>query len=311
MVSGMSGDRFARPPAAALEWAGGVTGRRVVSAAAMSGGMSTATHRLLLEGGDSIVMRRFVNRPWVQRDPYLAAREAAVLRHLESTAVPAPPLIGVDPSGERCGAPAVLMGLMPGRRRAPADARSLGQLARALAEIHDCPPVSGLPNATDLLLRAFQEGLPIRPEDEAPPSPVLWSLVRERRAAAELGAPALIHNDFSHSNVLFARGRLSAVIDWGEAAAGQAACDVSFCRVNLTLTLGSEPADLLLAAYEAEIGGSVPGRAWWDLVAAARVEPDLGTWAASANYLGPPGLSAIQVRRRFTEFVDAAVAATS
>lgn len=273
--------------------------------------MSTETDRLLLEDRREVVLRRFLNRRWVELDPGLAGREAAVLAHLEPTPVPAPPLLGVDPCGERCGAPALLMGLMPGRRRAEGDGDSLRELAWALAGIHACTPPAGIPDATERLWRAFEEDEPIRPEDGAAPNPELWSLVRERRASGERGRPTLTHNDFSYSNVLFAGERISAVLDWNEAATGEAACDVSFCRINLALTLGLETADLFLAAYEAEIGGTLPGRGWWDLVAAARVEPDLDTWTASTNYLGPAGLSTAELRARFSAFVRRAIGATA
>lgn len=305
----MSGDpRWRRPPGIAVAWAEEVTGRRVVSVEPLTGGMSTATDRLLLEGGGGAVLRRFLNRRWVDVDPGLAVREAAVLRHLEPSPVPAPPLIGVDPDGGRCGAPALLTGLMPGRRRADGDAESLGELARALASIHLC---GGLPDANERLWRAFEADEPIRPEDGAPPNPELWALVRDRRAAGGHGGSTLVHNDFSYSNVLFVGERVSAVLDWNEAATGEAACDVSFCRINLALTLGLETADLFLAAYEVEAGISPPGRGWWDLVAAARVEPDLDTWTASANYLGPPGLSAADLHARFSGFLRQAIDATA
>jgi aminoglycoside phosphotransferase (APT) family kinase protein len=235
-----------------------MAGRPVGSVLPLTGGMSTATHQLVLSDGSSVVLRRFLNRGWTELDPGVAAREALVLRHLEPTAVPAPALIGVDPSGRRCGAPALLMEFMPGQRRPTTDPRSLAQLARVLAQIHDCPPPSGLPDETGRLDRAFAQDRPIRVEDGAAPDAEFWSLVRDRRAAAEPGPPALIHNDFSHSNVLFDHSQLSAVLDWNEASAGQPGYDVCFCRVNLTLTFGPGPADLMLASVRSRDGK--PGR---------------------------------------------------
>ena len=106
--------RRARPPVGAIEWAGEVTGSTITSVRRLSGGMSTGMHLLRNAAGERVVMRRFLNQGWLAIDPDLAPREAAVLQALEPTAVLAPSFVGVDPYGERCGAPTVLMGFVPG-----------------------------------------------------------------------------------------------------------------------------------------------------------------------------------------------------
>lgn len=153
--------RLARPPDAAIEWAGEVVGSRVARVKPLTGGMSTGIHLLTTDSRARVVMRRFVNQEWLAIDPHLAPREAAVLQALEATPVPAPAFVGVDPYGERCGAPTVLMGFVPGRRKPPGELRRwAAELARAMATIHDVTPpaVDGLPDELARLARTIGEG---------------------------------------------------------------------------------------------------------------------------------------------------------
>jgi aminoglycoside phosphotransferase (APT) family kinase protein len=300
--------RRARPPAGALEWVAEVLGRPIRSCRRLSGGMSTGMHVLAAADGERVVLRRFLNEAWLAIDPDLARREAGVLRALESTAVPAPTFVGVDPSGERCGAPAVLMGFVPGRRTVPDDHRRFAsELAKAMATIHEVAPpaVDGLPDERAELERIVREAAPNR--HGSCPSPSFWRRVGDGIADVSWQPNVLIHNDFHPGNVLFRRNRLSAVVDWPLAAAGQPASDVAFCRLDTGLMLGLDVADLILDAYEAETGWHIDNRGWWDLVAASRAESDLEVWTES--YAGLADVTVDVVRARFDEFVSRAAAA--
>jgi aminoglycoside phosphotransferase (APT) family kinase protein len=298
--------RLARPPDAAIEWASEVVGAAITEVRPLTGGMSTGIHALRTSTGDRVVMRRFLNQHWLAIDPHLAPREAAVLRALEPTAVPAPAFVGVDPYGERCGAPTVLMGFVPGRRTVVDDhARYAKELACAMAVIHDVAPpdVDGLPNESDELARIVHVESPNR--HGSTPTPALWARVGRAIGDVTWSVNTLIHGDFHPGNVLFARRRLSAVIDWPLAAAGQPASDVCFCRLDTALMLGLEVADLILAAYEAETGAPLPDRPFWDLVAATRAETDLDTWTES--YAGLSDVTEREVRARFDAFLAGAM----
>ncbi|HVM53197.1 MAG TPA: phosphotransferase [Acidimicrobiales bacterium] len=297
--------RLARPPDAALDWAAEVVGSPITSVTPLTGGMSTGIHLLVTAGGERVVMRRFLNEHWLAIDPDLAPREAAVLQALEATPVPAPAFVGVDPYGARCGAPTVLMGFVPGRRTVLDDHRRLaGELARALAMIHDLPvpAVEGLPDETERIVAAFAEDRPNR--HGGMPTARFWAEVRAGYAAVTIGTPVLLHNDLHPGNVLFDGDRLSAVVDWPLASSGHAACDVSFCRLDVALMLGPDAADLVLAAYEAETGRPLADVGWWDLVAASRAETDLPVWTES--YAGLADVDLATVTARFDAFVAAA-----
>ncbi len=286
-------------------WVSVVLGERVVSVKRLVGGMSTELVFLATESGRRVVLRRFSGPRWDTAGPGAAANEAAVLTILEGTAVPAPRLLEVDANGERCGAPSVLKEFMPGRRTLLSDARRLAAaLAAAMATIHDvaASAIKGLPDETASILRGLGTEAPaIR---GARPAASLWQVIREQRPPLPAASTHLIHNDFSASNVLFVDGRLTVVLDWEDAARGHAAYDVSFCRLSTALTLGVEAGDLVLAAYEAEVGTRLENLAWWDLVAAARLQPDISTWTASANYLGSADPTVREVVRRFDLFVQ-------
>jgi aminoglycoside phosphotransferase (APT) family kinase protein len=66
--------------------------------------------------------------------------------------------------------------------------------------------------------------------------------------------PRFIHRDFHPGNVLWARGRVSGVVDWANACRGPAGCDVATCAGNLIDLGGPGVAARFVAAYEAVTG---------------------------------------------------------
>ena len=126
-----------RPPAETLVWCERTLGRgaRVVGCRRLTGGLTSAVHRLTIEHRGQ--RRSFVLRRWVpgQLDDYAPraiASEIAALTALAGADVPAPRLVGA--TGD-----AVLMTCLPGRiDLAPRDLdRWLRQMARMLVRIHD------------------------------------------------------------------------------------------------------------------------------------------------------------------------------
>lgn len=296
-------DRLARPPDAALEWVGEVLGSRVVEVVPLTGGMSTGIHAVTTASRDRVVLRRFVNEHWLSIDPDLAVREAAILQALEPTPVPAPAFVGVDPRGERCEAPAVLMGWVDGRRTVLDDHRVFAaELARGLALVHDQRPIEGMRDEDAQLRAAFEQERPNR--HGGTPTAAFWAEVRERFEGVTVGPPVLIHDDLHPGNVLFDGDQLSAIVDWPLAASGQPACDVAFCRLDVALMLGLDVAELVRDAYEAETGRRLADMGWWDLAAASRAETDLPVWHES--YAGLAQVSLDEVESRFAAFVDGA-----
>ncbi len=239
-----------RPPALALRWVETAVGpgTRVTSVRRLRGGDSSAVHAVTVERGgvvQPLVLRRFVRADWVAREPDIALREAAALRVLEPTQVPAPRLLAVDGDGQVAGVPSVLMTRLPGKTvLIPGDMdRWLQQLAEALPPIHAIRPTA--------------EDLPWRWEPyndmtslQVPP----WTKrPREWEAALEVGrgprpqfSERLIHRDYHPANILWLRGRISGVADWVNACRGPSGVDIGHCRRNLAILHGVDVADRFL-----------------------------------------------------------------
>src|SRR5438445_11602518 len=98
----------------------------------MAGATSSEVHAVTTETARGarrrLVLRRYVNRAWLAREPDLAEHEARVLSLLASTEVRAPELVAVDPTGSSCDVPAVLMTRLPGVPRRRPDVRRLAEL---------------------------------------------------------------------------------------------------------------------------------------------------------------------------------------
>jgi aminoglycoside phosphotransferase (APT) family kinase protein len=229
-------------------------GRRVARSHRLTGGLTSEVTAITVADAAGrthrLVLRRWTGKPWpdgaVDDGRVLVPREVGVLTALERTDIPAPRVVATDPRGDAAGLPALLMTRLPGRIELrpndPADWTR--QLARQLAVIHDVPPWPDLP--------AY----------------ATWLRVPERLAAARPRAAgaALVHHDYQQFNVLWSRGRISAVVDWVWASAGPADDDVVHCRGNICLLYGADRAVAFQSAYEAIAGRRVDP--WWDLAGA-------------------------------------------
>ena len=241
----------------------------------LTGGITSSVHRLTVEtrrgSRTQVVLRRWT--PGESDDtaeaPRLVEREGHVLRGLESTDVPAPRLLAVDPTGESTGVPTLLMTRVPGRvDLTPTHPHAwLRQIVAMAVRIH------GLDVDAE----------PYRWEARGVPIPPWTSRPADWRAAAEVvRAPApphevrLAHGDYQHFNFLWQRGRLTGVIDWVGAFRGPADVDVGHCRLNLAVLYSAELAADFLVAYEAEAGRRVDP--YWDIRSVT--SPARTDWAA-------------------------------
>ena len=92
--------------------------------------------------------------------------------------------------------------------------------------------------------------------------PELWAAARELLAAEPPATePVFIHGDYQHFNVLWSRGRLSALVDWNSARVASPDVDVGHCRLNLAVLFSPQVAENFRRAYEAEAGRRV--ELWW------------------------------------------------
>ncbi|MFD9789679.1 alpha/beta fold hydrolase [Streptomyces sp. NPDC059070] len=252
------------------------------------------------------VLRSFAKPFYRRHAPGLLAREAAVLRLLATTEVPAPVLLAVDPRGEHCDHPSLLMTRLSGRVRLDEEdlGRRIGLLARQLAEIHRVR-AEGADRPRDY--EAWTSADRVRvPADTARPE--VW-----RRAVEVIRRPPppyegrFLHRDFHPGNVLFDGAgeglRVGGVVDWVETSWGPAALDVAHCSTALALLHGVDAAREFTARYEAE-GGRPDGNAlYWRLLDALAFAPDAEKVALPWRQLGRTDLTPEVLTGRLEEYL--------
>jgi aminoglycoside phosphotransferase (APT) family kinase protein len=278
-------------------------GWRIVRARRLTGGIATATHELTLAArGRSL--RLVLRRPkddWGPIDPHQMATQAATLDHVRTHtggSLPCPEVVavaGVDDTADR--RTAILMRKLPGRIDLdPADRASwLQQQADTLAAIHALPlPSSNGRHPQDRRDEVARFRAHLR--TLSPPTwsahPRLWATALELVAgtAPPTRTRTFGHGDFQHFNLLWSRGRLTGVVDWGSRRPYPPSRDAGHNRLNLVILYGSAVADDFRRRYEAASGRSVDP--WWDL---AETLVFLPSWGDTIR---------MQVRRRIPFDVD-------
>ena len=233
----------------------------------MTGGVASVVHRLTIDRGgfqDVLVLRQYEHGFFahVGSDTASLVRdEAATLRAVHDAGLPAPEPVAADADGRDSGGhPAILMTRLPGRVDVtPADPEGwLGQIAAMAVRIH------GVRVAAPPFRSRIDAAAPVVPASATRPDvwEAAFGILRHR---APEPAARFIHRDFQHFNLLWRRGRLTGVVDWGTSCTGPADFDIGHCRLNLAILFGSDWAERLRLAYEAEAGRAVDP--WWDLYA--------------------------------------------
>jgi Phosphotransferase enzyme family len=178
-----------------------------------------------------LVLRRWARPGWDLDDPdYTAQREATILELLAGSRPPA---------------------------------LFLAQLAGALPAIH---AVDG--RARDLVpsYRTYVRLDGLAMPDRVPPTRI-WQRALELAAGPSPETHGcFIHRDYHHHNTLWARGRLTGVVDWTQASWGPASVDLGHMRWNLALDYGIQAAEEFLAVHEALTGGGIRHHPYWDVV---------------------------------------------
>ena len=252
-------------------------------------------------------------------DPSSAPRSAVASYHalvmLRAHGVPAPEPIYLDETGGVLGAPGIVTRFVEGKqwsdRRDPA--AWAATLARLLLKIHDISPK---PDDRKKLLDGDHESMYFLREDEPerkaghPLSDVIYDTVRAYRSSVPPVTTSLIHMDYWDGNVLWADGRVTAILDWDFASYGDPALDVAYFRMNMYLRGIREAADPFLECYEAESGAAVKNLGFWELAAAAHPLPNPVVWIPASREMGDAAATDERADTDFVEFVHDAVRRT-
>jgi aminoglycoside phosphotransferase (APT) family kinase protein len=259
----MLGPTAAPPSQEARVWAAELFGAnaRVRAVRRLTGGITSAMHVLSVESTNGerhdVVLRGWIDDDHIEGTDRVV-REAHILEQLTTTDLPAPRVLATDPTGERCGHPALLMTRLSGRMdltpRNPT--LWLEELAAMLVRIHRADVAAPLAeswlNRNSLTVPAWTK----RPE--------IWrdaiQLVNE---SPPRGEETFIHHDYQQFNTLWKRGRISGVVDWIFGSTGSPSMDLGHCRLNLSVLYSSDYAKRFLELYESTSGRRV--EPWWDV----------------------------------------------
>jgi aminoglycoside phosphotransferase (APT) family kinase protein len=234
--------------------------------------------------------------------------EAAALVLMQDHQLAVPRLVAADLAGTVDGRLALLRTVRTGSSLIPHGPRParLRALGAAAAAIHSITP----PAQAGLAVRTG----PIADTDFAPArsSPEPGTAVSEaRRRIAGLDRPSeahvLVHGDLWQGNILWVEDRLSGILDWDRAGIGPAGIDLGYLRFDVVMTYGLAAADEVVAGWEEASGQQAQDVAYWDIVAALAVPPDLLEWLPFWHDQGRPDLTAQLLNTRRDEFVRAAL----
>lgn len=231
-----------------------------------------------------------------------ARREFTVLQLACQNDVPVPQPLYLDETGDLLGIPGIVTDYVSGVQvHSPVDSISWAwELANTLAKIH---MVSCDQSTRSILLDANAEASWFLHSGEVPEfmhahpdGERVWQAAHDGFPQLKPVESVLVHVDYWSGNVLWDGDNISAVVDWEEAAYGDPAIDVAYCRMDMILLGLHQAADEFLQVYEAAVGRPLANLGFWELAAAARPMYNAGGWVDQSPN-----------RERFAQFITAAM----
>jgi aminoglycoside phosphotransferase (APT) family kinase protein len=254
-------------------------GSSLIAVRPLAGSFSNFTHLVEFDAASGlrtrIVVRRYAIFGQCDRGEK-ARREFRTLELLQGNDIPAPQPLYLDQQGTLLGTPGIVTSYVPGQLvMESADPLSWARsLAVMLARIHS---ISCGGAAKDFLLDADSEatwflrsGVVPAYMNAHPVGAVVWQAVHDLWPNRQAAPAMLVHIDYWSGNVLWKQGQIAAIVDWEEAACGEAGIDVAYCRMDMILGGMARAADEFLAVYEENTGRPVTNLGLWELAAAAR-----------------------------------------
>ncbi|MFD5319172.1 phosphotransferase family protein [Streptomyces sp. NPDC127098] len=278
-------------------------GEAVADARPLRGGWTSRICAVRTTDDRDLVLRSFLTPFFRRHAPGLLTREAEVLALLRDTDVPAAEPLAVDPTGEHCAVPSLLMTRLPGAVRLTEDTGAA--LATLLVRVHTIAPADRP--------RRYQPWT--APDRVAVPSdtdrPTLWvNAVDAIRREPPPFTGRFLHRDFHPGNVLFAGGDITGVVDWVETSWGPADLDVAHCATALALLHGPD-AGLRLADHYTAAGGELSAdprdHLYWRLLDTLAFAPDAEKVAGPWRDLGRTDLTPALLRTRLEDYLAALV----
>jgi aminoglycoside phosphotransferase (APT) family kinase protein len=254
-------------------------GSSVLAIGPLPGSYSNSTHLVDVRSADGsdyrIVVRRYKVFGNYDRGEK-ARREFKTFELLQRNGIPSPQPLYLDEQGAVLGTPGIVTSYVSGTQiQSPSDPASWARaLAAMLVRIHStpCGPVAeGFLLDADSEATWFLRSGTVPDYMEAhPDGAAVWRMAHDLSPNRQQVQPALVHIDYWPGNVLWDQGQITAIVDWEEAAYGDPAIDVAYCRMEMFLSGMGHVADEFLDTYETEVGHQVANLGFWELAAVAR-----------------------------------------
>lgn len=255
----------------------------------LTGSYSNHTHLVNIEFTDrptqKIVLRRYneTNGDCSGK----ARREFHTLKLLQGQGFPAPRPLYLDDTGNLLGSPGIMTEFVDGEQididTEPHNwGNKIDVVAQMLARIHATPfddsTRQHLMNGNIEAAWFVKSGTIPDYVKQHPDGVMVWKTVAERLPQIRPVEPVLLHLDYWSGNILWDKGQISAVVDWEEAAYGDPAIDIAYCRMELYLQGLDEAAERFLRTYEKAAGNPVAHLGLWELAASVRTMLNLDEW---------------------------------
>ncbi|WP_030160575.1 phosphotransferase family protein [Glycomyces sp. NRRL B-16210] len=271
--------RRSRPSVETLAWVAASMGRggRVVDCRRMTGGVSSAVHRLTVERRGvrtHVVLRQYPGGLGLEAS---LQEEIANLGVVAGSGLPVPTILAADTDGASTGdAPTLLMSRLPGHIDLnPAAPRSwMTRIAELAALLHslDLPATTFRPWTDSWIAPLDELQVPAGAQN-----PAVWRAAFEVMAAPPPDDGAVfLHGDFLPVNMLWSRGRITGLLDWNAVHRGSRAIDVGHCRRYLAALYSPEWSEQLRTRYESIAGARLDP--WWDLYALLHHDESQPKW---------------------------------
>ncbi|MCB1647674.1 MAG: phosphotransferase [Pseudomonadales bacterium] len=247
-------------------------GASLTSCVKLTGGVSADTWRLTIDR-DGQAETLVVRIHGEHHSGHSAADEFAILDALWRAGLPVPRPLAFDSDCQHIPWPCIFIGFVAGTTAMPAGDNAIVCMARQLADIHRYQPeLDCLPQRCE----PYPEMLDFLPEGPEW-TPLTEQLARQPPPAFS-GIRCMLHGDYWPENILWHQNNISAVLDWEDAAIGDALSDIACCQLELRYRFGKPIMQAFLTAYQAERPTDMTHLPYWQIYVAAAAQKYMSLW---------------------------------
>lgn len=262
-----------------------VPGSKLVRHWPLTGGVSAQIKALevAIPGGGSMVMvvRSHGVHEWKPQEGHVMTTEFTFQNVLSKAGLPVPKPLLLDSTCTILPTPFFVMEMVAGTTDVEVGhvACAIDQMADFLVCLHslniDMADGVRLPHREDPVAGALEDI----------PNTSKWAPLRAVIVEWEISPikDSLLHGDFWPGNVLWHKGKLSAVIDWEDAAIGTAVSDIACTRVELMVMYGEPTMEQFTERYLGRSGLEVADLLLWEVYAGFAALTRMSDWGLAPD----------------------------